>query len=329
MRMNLALVTGGYSGELAISLKSADGVKRHLDPDRFRTFMIIVDKTRWIYLGSKGEEIPVDRSDFSIMEDGRKILFDCVFIVIHGTPGEDGKLQGYFDLLGLPYTTCNTATSSVTFNKYLTNHVVHSLGILTARSVFLTRFDRVDGKAILDVVGLPCFVKPNNGGSSVGITKVGHEEELLPAIEKAFGEDNEVVVEQFVKGTEITCGMINFKGKDVIFPLTEIVSRKEFFDYEAKYTEGMADEITPARVTKEIEDECRRISAFLYHELNCKGIVRFDYIVSGKDFYFLEVNTIPGLTEQSIVPKMVRAMGLPLQELYAMAVEDAMFRRQK
>jgi D-alanine-D-alanine ligase len=326
MQMNLALVTGGYSGELTISLKSADVVKRHLDPDRFRTFLIVIDKTRWIYIDTKGEEISVDRNDFSIVEQGRKIHFDCVFIVIHGTPGEDGKLQGYFDLLGLPYTTCDTATSSVTFNKYLTNHVVHSLGIMTARSVFLTRSDRVDREAILRVTGLPCFVKPNKGGSSVGITKVGLEKELLPAIEKAFREDSEVVVEQYIKGMELTCGMINFKGKDVIFPLTEIVSRKEFFDYEAKYTEGMADEITPARVTKEIEDECRRISAFLYHGLNCRGIVRFDYIVSDKDFYFLEVNTIPGLTEQSIVPKMVKAMGLSLRELYAMAVENAMYR---
>jgi D-alanine-D-alanine ligase len=328
MRINLALVTGGYSGELAISLKSAGVVKQHLDLDQFNTYTIIIDRMKWIYINSGGVEIPVDRNDFSITEQGKKIRFDCVFLVIHGTPGEDGKLQGYFDLLGLPYTTCNVATSSVTFNKYFTNRIAHSLGVNTARSFFLTRFDQVDVDAILQVIGLPCFVKPNNGGSSVGITKVMIKDELLPAIDKAFGEDPEVVVEQYVRGFEITCGMINFKGKNMIFPITEIVSKKDFFDYEAKYTQGMADEITPARITQKMEMECRNTSAFLYHELNCKGIVRFDYIVSGDDLYFLEVNTIPGLTEQSLIPKMVKAMGLSLEELYSMVVQDAVYQKE-
>ncbi|MCX6233300.1 MAG: D-alanine--D-alanine ligase [Bacteroidetes bacterium] len=327
MKKNIALVTGGYSGELEISLKSAGVVKDQIDLEKYEVYMVYIDRTKWVYIGDGGEETSVDRNDFSVILKGKKIFFDAVFMAIHGTPGEDGKLQGYFDLLDIPYTSCGTTTSAVTFNKYFTNRIARCLGLNTADSIFITRFDSIDADHIFRSVGLPCFVKPNNGGSSVGVTKVEQASELPAAIEKAFGEDHEIVVENFISGFEITCGMINFKGADIIFPLTEIVSKKEFFDYEAKYSEGMADEITPARVTEPIEKECKRISAYLYHELSCRGIVRFDYIVSGERLFFLEVNTVPGLSEASIVPKQIRTMGMTLREVYSMAIEDAFWRR--
>ncbi|MBP6978911.1 MAG: D-alanine--D-alanine ligase [Lentimicrobiaceae bacterium] len=324
MKKRIALVTGGYSGEREISLNSGTEVFSHLDRSRFDVFLIRIDRDEWFLCTDHGETHPVDKSDFTVLYEGVKMGFDCAFIAIHGTPGEDGKLQGYFDLLNIPYTSCSRTTSSVTFNKFFTNKIVRSLGVKTADSFFFSKGDLIDTAEILQTPGLPCFVKPNNGGSSVGISRVDHSGDLEPAIAKAFKEDHEIVIERYIPGFELTCGMIRYKDELIVFPLTQIISRKSFFDFEAKYTPNMAEEITPAPVVESLRVHCQDVSRFLYRQLNCRGIVRFDYIVSGEDLYFLEVNTIPGLTRHSIVPKMVTVMGLSLTDLYSMVIEEAL-----
>ncbi len=323
-KKRIALVTGGYSGEREISLKSGKEVYRYIDRSKFDVYMILVEREGWFYCSDSQERFPVDRNDFTVLHAGTKLRFDCAFLVIHGTPGEDGKLQGYFDLLNLPYTSSGRTTSCITFNKFFSNRIANSLGVKTADTHFFSKKDGIDQEAIIHTLGLPCFVKPNNGGSSVGISRVDHQDDLARAIQKAFQEDNEIVIEKYIPGYEITCGMIRFKDQLIVFPLTKIISKRSFFDYEAKYTEGMADEITPAPVDDVIKNYCQDLSRFLYKQLNCRGIVRFDYIVNGEDLYFLEVNTIPGLTQGSIVPKMVSTMGLSLTELYTMAIEEAL-----
>lgn len=326
-KQNIALVTGGDSGELEISLESADEVAKHLDSGKYEVYKIIIKKQKWVY-NDEGDEIPVDKNDFSIVLDTKRIFFDCVFIALHGTPGEDGKLQGYFDLLDIPYTSCGRTTTALTFNKFFSNKIARSFGVSTAESIFLPAGDTFDLDKIIEKSGLPCFVKPNNNGSSVGISRVDNREQLPGALELAFNADNEVVVEEFIDGFELTCGVFKYFDQMYVLPLTKIISKKDFFDYEAKYTDGMAEEITPAPVSQKIEHECKRTSAFLYNEFNCKGIVRFDYIVKGDTLYFLEVNTVPGMTKNSIVPKMVMEMGLSLKELYSMVIEDSVIRHK-
>ncbi len=324
MKKRIALVTGGYSGEREISLKSGQEVYRHIDRSVFDVYMIHIGQENWFYITDAGDRYPVDRNDFSVSVEGNRHTFDCVFIAIHGTPGEDGKLQGYFDLLNIPYTSCGRTTSSVTFNKFFTNRIARAIGVRTPDALFFTSEQPVDHQQIIRTLGLPCFVKPNNGGSSVGISRVEVPGDLDLAIHKAFHEDSEIVIEAYLPGFELTCGMLRSGGRLIVFPLTKIISRKVFFDYEAKYTDGMAEEITPAPVDDGLRDRCQELSRYLYQQLNCRGIVRFDYIVNGEDLYFLEVNTIPGFTRNSIVPKMAIAMGLSLTELYTMAIEDAL-----
>jgi D-alanine-D-alanine ligase len=327
MKRKIALITGGDSGEIEISLQSALEVKKHLK-DRFDVYTIFIRQDKWVHVEEVGsvDGIPVDKNDFSIVKGRKKITFDCVFIALHGTPGEDGKLQGYFDMLGIPYTTCGRTTTAMTFNKYFSNRIVRALGIHTAEAIFIPSGELFDPGEIIKKLGLPCFVKPNNNGSSVGISKVNDENDLQVAIDKAFMEDDEVVVDSFIDGYELTCGVFKYLNEMFVLPLTKVVSKKDFFDYEAKYSDGMADEITPAPVPESIEIDCKRTSAFLYNELNCKGLVRFDYIVDEDKLYFLEVNTIPGMTKNSIVPKMAGVMGIALGDLYAMLVEDAVYR---
>ena len=323
MRKNIALVTGGYSGELEISLKSANEVAKNLDKDKYKVFIIHIGLEDWTFHGKDDNSIVVDKNDFSVIYEGKHITFDCAFIALHGTPGEDGRLQGYFDLIGLPYTSSGMTTSAITFNKYFSNKIVRSLGVKTADSVFMTADNLLGKDEIIQKIGLPCFVKPNNGGSSVGISRVDRQEDLVNAMKIALKEDNEIVIERHIEGFELTCGLLKHQGEFIIFPLTEIISEKSFFDYEAKYTEGLAKEITPARVSDDLEERCKSASAFLYDEMNCKGFVRFDYIVSNDELYFLEVNTIPGMTAESIVPKQAQEMGLSLKELYSMVIEEA------
>lgn len=324
MGKRVAVVTGGYSSEREISLKSGAEVYRHIDRSKYDVFLLRIDPEGWFFCPDNGANIPVSREDFSFIYQGERIRMDCVFIAIHGTPGEDGKLQGYLDLLNIPYTSCGPTTSSVTFNKFFTNKIARALGVRTAESRYFWNGEAVDPVEVVETVGLPCFVKPNNGGSSVGVSRVDTIGDIERAVAKAFLQDREIVIEQFIPGFEITCGMIRHKNKYIVFPLTEIISKNTFFDYEAKYTDGMAQEITPARVNDTLRDQCQDLSGFLYKQLNCRGIVRFDYIVSHDDLYFLEVNTIPGLTPNSIVPKMAHCMGLSLTTLYNMAIEEAL-----
>ncbi|MEI8006372.1 MAG: D-alanine--D-alanine ligase [Bacteroidota bacterium] len=311
---NIAIVAGGNSGEYEISMKSGKQVELNMDMTRFRPYLIEIRGTKWNYkLESKS--FPVDKNDFSLTIGKRKIRFDAVFNAIHGTPGEDGKLQGYFDMLGIPYTSCGLTTSALSFNKSFCKSVVSGYGVDIARSVHLLKGVKGAEEAVLKNLSLPVFVKPNNGGSSVGMSKVNHKKELKAALAKAFNEDDEILAEEFIKGRELTCGVIRSKCKIIAFPVTEIISKKEFFDYEAKYQPGMADEVVPANIPAGLSEKCREISVDLFIRLNCKGIVRFDYIFDGKKFFFLEVNTVPGITSASIVPKMAKAYGWTYSDL--------------
>ena len=327
MKKNIAIVAGGDSGEYEISISSAAVVSRHIDKLLYESFIIEIKGTEWVYRPEAGGIISIDKNDFSLMLHKRKINFDCVFIAIHGTPGENGLLQGYFELLGIPYTSCDLTTSSITFNKYFCNKLVSSFGIQVANSFIVRKKDISVNSEISSEIGFPCFVKPNSGGSSVGITKVLEQEDLMPAILKAFEEDDQVLIEAFIPGREITCGVIRVDGQAKALPLTEVVSRNEFFDYEAKYTEGMAEEITPAPVSEDIEKACKQTSLMLYEQLNCKGIVRFDYIINEGGMYFLEVNTVPGLSAASIVPKQAEMAGISLKSLFSLAIQDALKNR--
>ncbi len=321
--INVAIVAGGDSGEYAISMLSGKQVEEQIDRSRFQPFLIEIKGGEWTYQ-YEGSVHLVDKNDFSLHLPANHVRFNIVFNAIHGTPGEDGKLQGYLDMLGIPYTSSDVMTSALTFNKAYCKSVVARYGILTPHSVHLFKHQQERISTLTDNIILPCFVKPNNGGSSVGMSKVTSAEQLSAALELALKEDEEVLVEEYIQGRELTCGVLRTEGKVMALPLCEIVSKKEFFDYEAKYTKGMADEIVPAPVSHDVSDECRRISTTLYDLLNCKGIARFDYIHANDKFYFLEVNTVPGLTEASIVPKMIAAHGWSYQEMVTRLIEECL-----
>jgi len=319
--LNVAIVAGGDSGEYGISIKSGRQVELYMDRDRYRPFLIVIRGSNWHYpVGRK--HFPVDKNDFSLRIGNRKIRFDIVFNAIHGTPGENGKLQGYFDMLRIPYTSSDVTTSALTFNKSFSKEKVARYGIKTAKSIHLFKGAPDPVSSLLENLQLPVFVKPNNGGSSVGMSKVNRESELRNALEIAFQEDDEILVEEFIHGRELTCGVLRTKGEVLALPITEIIAKKDYFDYEAKYKKGMAEEVVPAEVSDKISRECQKISVFLYKKLNCKGVVRFDYIYNGKHFFFLEVNTVPGLSAASIVPKMAKAQGWSFTEMITRLIEE-------
>ncbi|MCK9398490.1 MAG: D-alanine--D-alanine ligase [Bacteroidales bacterium] len=323
MKQKIAIIAGGDSGEYEISIKSAGVVKKHLDSAKFECFIIVIRGRNWFCHDNDGTVFPVNKEDFSVSLPGRALSFDAVFVAIHGTPGEDGKIQGYFDLLGIPYTSCDQATSALTFDKFFCNHYVSSFGVKISRSIVLNKNEKISEDEILKRISLPFFVKPNCGGSSVGTSKVKKREELIPALTLAFHEDSRVLLEEHIPGRELSCGTIKYKGAIRTLPITEILSKKEFFDYEAKY-EGMSDEVTPADVPGEIARMISDTSLKLYKLLNCKGIVRFDFILNDKELYFLEVNTVPGLSELSIVPQQALRAGISLQDLFSEAVMNAL-----
>ncbi|HNR08502.1 MAG TPA: D-alanine--D-alanine ligase [Saprospiraceae bacterium] len=326
MKKKIAFVTGGYSGEAVISYESAKTIEAHVDRARYDLYRIDIRRDGWFYNPAQGIEVPMDKNDFSFTLDGQKTTFEAVLCGIHGTPGEDGKLQGYFDLLGLPYTACGLASSAITFNKRYTVAVAAFSGIPVSRSLHFFKGDPVDPAQVFGPLQPPLFVKPNNGGSSIGMSKINSPEELAPALDKAFKEDDEVIVEEFISGTELTIGVYR-QGKDIVtLPITEIRSKKEFFDYEAKYTTGMAEEITPAPVSPAIRELIQNQAKKLYHIFNCKGVVRIDFIyneASGKAF-MLEINTVPGQSANSIVPQQIRAAGNTLQEFYTSLIESCL-----
>jgi len=324
-KKTIAFVTGGYSGEAVISYKSAITIENNIDKDKYDVYKIDMHPTGWWYETEEGEEVAVDKNDFSIKVNGTKITFDAVLIGIHGTPGEDGKLQGYLDMLKIPYTSCNAAASALTFNKRYTVAVASFGGIKVARSLLIFKHSRVGPCQILEQLQLPVFVKPNNGGSSIGMSKVVAAAELEGALEKAFKEDDQVLVEEFIKGREFTIGVFKSGGNIITLPITEVISKKDFFDYEAKYVAGMSDEITPAVADEAVAEKVRSNAKLAYQLLDCRGVVRIDFIYNELEQqpYMLEINTVPGQSEASIVPKQVRAMGWTLKEFYTALIEES------
>lgn len=321
-KKNIALVTGGDSGESVISLQSAKVISANIDREKYNVFTILVNGSKWTYIAEDGSESNVDKNDFSVTDNARKVFFDAVFLAIHGTPGEDGKLQGYFDMLGIPYTFSGVISSSVTFSKSYSHALAEYYGATIAKSVLIKSGEKYKIEEILKVTGLPCFVKPNNGGSSIGISKVKVREEMHEAIAVALKEDSEVQIEEFIEGPEVTCGILQRGDELIALPMTEIVSKREFFDYIAKYDPALAEEITPARVPEEVHEKCRKMSLHLFRKFSCKGVARFDYIIKNNEPYFLEVNTIPGLSAASIVPKQAEAYGISLKELFSILIEN-------
>lgn len=327
MKKNIALLAGGYSGEYVISIGTAKTIEQNLDAGQYNTYKIIVTRDGWWHEATDGNKVEVDKNDFSLALGGEKVLFDAVFIAIHGTPGEDGRIQGYLDMLQIPYTSCNAIVSALTFNKSYCNKVVKAFNVVAiANSVHLIKGEPYSMGAILDTLRLPVFVKPNESGSSLGVSKVKAVEELLPAIEKAFTEDNQVLIEEFIEGRELTIGVYRVDGKLHTLPATEIVSNNEFFDYEAKYTPGVTSEITPAKISDAIREQLETKAAYIYRHLNCRGVVRMDFILQqpSNKLYFLEVNTMPGQSENSIVPQQVRAAGADLKSFYGALLEDTL-----
>lgn len=325
MKKKIALLTGGLSSEAQISYKSAKTVMNALDKDIYDVYLIDIHPTGWWYENIVGEEVAVNKADFSIEEGGVKINFDLALMCIHGTPGEDGKMQGYFDLIGMPYTSCDTATSALTFNKRFTVAVAGFGGVGVAKSLHLFAEAPLSPTEILEQLSLPVFVKPNNGGSSLGISKVNSQQELAPALVKAFKEDSQVLVEEFISGREFTIGVFKSKGITTVLPITEIKTENEFFDFEAKY-QGKSEEITPAIIADTMFNELTAAAKKVYSILNCRGVVRIDFIYdeNASKAYMLEVNTVPGQSESSVIPQQVKAMGWTLTQFYGTIIEDSL-----
>jgi D-alanine-D-alanine ligase len=325
MKKTIALVTGGYSGEAVISYKTALTIQKNIDNEKWDCHTIDIKKEGWFYTTPLGDKIAVDKNDFSVLVNGRKITFNAVLIALHGTPGEDGKLQGYFDCLGIPYTSCDAATSALTFNKRYTVAVAAFAGIHVANSIHLFRDNQITPSMILSKLHLPVFVKPNNGGSSIGMSKVSAPDELGKALEKAFREDSQVLVEEFINGREFTIGVLKTKGQIIALPITEIITKKDFFDYEAKY-EGASEEVTPAHIDDAISNRIRETAIYAYRVFNCSGVVRIDFIYDtfNDRACMLEINTVPGQSEASIVPQQVKAMGWSLKEFYSALLEECL-----
>ncbi len=330
MKPTIAFVTGGYSGESVISYKSAITIQNNLDYDRYTVYRIDITPGGWFHEQKDGKKIPVDKNDFSLMLDGVRVLFDAVLVGIHGTPGEDGKLQGYFDLMNLPYTSCDAAVSALTFNKRFTVAVAAFNGINVARSVLLIKGRMESPDEVTRNLQFPVFVKPNNGGSSIGMSRVNSaSEELGAAIEKAFKEDDQVLIEEFIAGREFTIGVFRAKGEIITLPFTEVKSKREFFDFEAKYTAGLNEETTPAQVDEGIAEKVRAAARRIYTAFNCRGIIRIDFIYNeakGEPF-MLEINTVPGQSEASIVPQQLRVLGWTLKDFYSALIEEALVKR--
>jgi D-alanine-D-alanine ligase len=323
---NIALIAGGFTGEYEVSINSAKNIAASLNAEKYNVYTILLVRNRWFY-ETAGGSIDVDKNDFSITLDRKKIKFDFAFITIHGTPGEDGKLQGYLDMLGVPYNTCDATTSAITMNKAYTKALVESIhGLHTARSLRLFDRDMHDVAIVAASLKFPLFIKPNNGGSSVGMSKVYTPAGLPEALTKAFNEDSQILVEEFIKGREFSRGVARLHGKIVVLPATEIISFKDFFDYEAKYSAGASEEITPADLPVDKNDQIAEILTEIYLRLNCKGMVRIDFILLADtlDFYFIEVNTTPGQSAASLIPQQVRAAGMDLGEFYGELIEGAL-----
>ncbi|WP_300814864.1 D-alanine--D-alanine ligase [uncultured Bacteroides sp.] len=323
MKRTIAIVAGGDTSEYHVSLRSAQGIYSFIDKEKYTLYIVCMHGTDWHVQLPDGGEAPVDRNDFSFVLDGRKVTFDFAYITIHGTPGEDGRLQGYFDMLHIPYSCCGVLAAALTYDKFACNQYLHAFGVRIAESLLLRQGQTVTDDDVIGKIGLPCFVKPSLGGSSFGVTKVKTREQIQPAVAKAFEEAQEVVVEAFMEGTEITCGCYKTRTKSVVFPVTEVVTHNEYFDYDAKYN-GQVDEITPARIPDELRDRVQQLTSAIYDILGARGIIRVDYIITaGEKINLLEVNTTPGMTPTSFIPQQVRAAGLDIKDVMTDIIEDA------
>jgi len=326
MKKNIAIIMGGYSSEADISLTSGGVVYKNLDKTKYNPYSIHILKEKWVYVDDKKNEFPIDKNDFSVFINETKITFDCVFNAIHGTPGEDGKILAYLDLIGLKHTSAPWYQMALTFNKRDTLSVIKQYGIPAANSIYLNDGDEIDTQQIINTVGLPCFIKPNNAGSSFGISKAHTKEDLLPGIEKAYKEDSEILIESFLDGTEVSVGVIEYKGKIKVLPITEITTENDFFDYEAKY-QGKSEEITPARISEADANKVRAIAKKVYQILRMSGFSRSEYIFVNGEPHFLELNSVPGLTEESLLPQQANEAGISLSDLFGNAIESALQKR--
>lgn len=323
MKKNVVVIAGGNSSEYEVSIKSGRHIFEEIDDERYNKYMMILKGRDW-HIETEEKDYPVDKNDFSAEVAGQKVVFDFAYITIHGNPGENGMLQGYLDMMGVPYSTCSTLCEALTFDKYTCTHYLKGFGIHTTEPVMLTRGQAYDKEAVLAAVGLPCFVKPNAEGSSFGVSKVKKAEDFDAAMEEAFGKCREVLVESFLEGTEFTCGLYKVGGKKVILPVAEVIPKKEFFDYEAKYDASMSEEIIPGRFSEEMTDRIQEMASEVYDLLRCEGIVRIDGFVCGDEVIMLEVNTTPGMTANSFIPKMVRVMGCSLRQVFTEIIEEKM-----
>ena len=325
MKKNIVVIAGGNSSEYEVSIKSGNHIFSEVDGEKYNKYLMILRGRDWmVEIGD--QKFPVDKNDFSFEYQGKKVVFDFAYITIHGNPGENGMLQGYLDMMGVPYSTCNTLVEAITFDKYTCTNYLNAFGINTTHPIMLVRGKAFDKEAVLKTVGLPCFVKPNAEGSSFGVSKVKTAADFDAAVEGAFKMCREILVESFIDGIEFTCGLYKVGDKKVVMPVAEVIPKKEFFDYEAKYDAKMSDEIIPGRFSAEITDRIQDMASEVYDILRCEGIVRIDGFVRGKEIIMLEVNTTPGMTANSFVPKMVRVMGFPLRDVITGIIEEKLKR---
>ncbi len=323
-KKNIVVLAGGNSSEFFISLKSAETIANELDKERYNVYTVQIKGNEWTLINDLNCGLIIHKNDFSFTDRGQKEKFDLIISAIHGTPGEDGLLQAYFDMIGLPYIGSGVLASSLTFSKFYCNTFLNNFDIVNiAKSALIRKGTEANADEIIDQLGLPCFVKPNAGGSSFGITKVKKKEDLLPAIDEAFKESDEVIIEEFIEGDEIQCGIFKTKENEYVLPLVEIVSETEFFDYKAKY-ENLSEEIIPARISEELTKNCQNITSELYDVLNCKGIVRMDFILKDGEFWFLEANTIPGMTAESLVPQMIQKAAMSIKQVFNLLIDDVL-----
>lgn len=323
MKRIIAIVAGGDSSEHDVSMRSAEGIYSFIDKDKYTLYIVELTKKKWEALLPDGSRAPIDKNDFSFSHDGEKVKPDFAYITIHGTPGENGILQGYFELLGIPYSTCDVLVSAMTFSKFTLNQYLKGFGVRVAESLLVNKRHGISDQDVIEKIGLPCFIKPNASGSSFGVTKVKTADQIQPALKEAFAESNDVMIEAFMDGIELANGCYKTKDKSVVLPITEVVSKNEFFDYNAKY-KGEVTEITPARLSPELTDRVQKLTSAIYDILGCKGIVRVDYIITeGDKINMLEINTTPGMTATSFIPQQVRAAGIDIKDVMTDIIEDS------
>lgn len=329
MKRTVAIIAGGDSSEHEVSMNSAKGIYSFIDKEKYNLYIVELSKKAWEAVLADGTRSKIDKNDFSFMDGDKKVKPDFAYITIHGTPGENGILQGYFELLDIPYSTCDVLVSAMTFSKFTLNQYLKGFGIKVAESMLVNKRFGIEDKDVIEKIGLPCFIKPNASGSSFGVTKVKTADQIQPALKAAFAESDDVMIEAFMDGIELANGCYKTKNKSVVFPITEVVSDNEFFDYNAKY-KGEVTEITPARLSPELTERIKKLTSAVYDILGCKGIVRVDYIITeGEKINMLEINTTPGMTSTSFIPQQVKAAGLDIKDVMTDIIEEGLEKYSK